>query len=110
MRKSLSEPGIASPDDLAARLARELYLAGEELATASFLALKLGKPLLLEGLPGVGKTEAAKALASALGVELIRLHATRASMPATRFMNGITRASCWRCAVMPPQISIRTNS
>lgn len=72
-RKSLSEPGIASPDDLAARLARELYLAGEELATASFLALKLGKPLLLEGLPGVGKTEAAKALASALGVELIRL-------------------------------------
>lgn len=72
-RKSLSEPGIASPDDFAARLARELYLAGEELATASFLALKLGKPLLLEGLPGVGKTEAAKALASALGVELIRL-------------------------------------
>lgn len=73
MRKSLSERDVASPEDLSARLARELYLAGEELATASFLALKLGKPLLLEGLPGVGKTEAAKALAAALGLELIRL-------------------------------------
>lgn len=69
----MSDRDVASPDDLAARLAGQLYLAGEELATAAFLALKLGKPLLLEGVPGVGKTEAAKALASALGVELIRL-------------------------------------
>jgi MoxR-like ATPase len=43
------------------------------LATAAFLALALGKPLLVEGVPGVGKTEAAKALASALGRTLIRL-------------------------------------
>ncbi len=50
-----------------------LYLAGEELATAAYLALALGKPLLLEGSPGVGKTEAAKALASVLGRRLIRL-------------------------------------
>lgn len=69
----MSERGVASPEDLAARLERERYLAGEELATACFLALGLGKPLLLEGQPGVGKTEAAKALSSALGLELIRL-------------------------------------
>jgi MoxR-like ATPase len=72
-RKSLSDGAIASPEVLAARLERELYLTGEELSTAVFLALKLGKPLLLEGMPGVGKTEAAKALSSALGLNLIRL-------------------------------------
>lgn len=49
------------------------YIADEGLATAAYLALALGKPLLLEGAPGVGKTEAAKALASVLGRELIRL-------------------------------------
>jgi hypothetical protein len=42
-------------------------------ATAAYLALALGKPLLLEGAPGVGKTEAAKALAGVLGRDLIRL-------------------------------------
>jgi MoxR-like ATPase len=69
----LSDDAIASPEALAARLERELYLSGEELSTASYLALKLGKPLLLEGMPGVGKTEAAKALSSALGLDLVRL-------------------------------------
>ena len=43
------------------------------MSTAAFLALKLGKPLLVEGVPGVGKTEAAKALSAALGRKLIRL-------------------------------------
>jgi MoxR-like ATPase len=49
------------------------YLADEPLATALFLAARMGQPILLEGEPGVGKTEAAKALASVLDTPLIRL-------------------------------------
>ena len=63
----------ASPEALAARLEEARYVADEGLATAAFLALRMGKPLLLEGAPGVGKTEAAKAIASAAGCDLIRL-------------------------------------
>jgi MoxR-like ATPase len=49
------------------------YLADEPLGTALFLAARMGQPILLEGEPGVGKTEAAKALARALDTTLIRL-------------------------------------
>jgi MoxR-like ATPase len=49
------------------------YLADEGLATALFLSVRMGQPLLLEGEPGVGKTEAAKALASTLDTVLLRL-------------------------------------
>ncbi len=62
-----------SAEDVAGRLAAKDYLADEGLATALFLALRLPQPLLLEGEAGVGKTEAAKALAAALDTPLIRL-------------------------------------
>jgi MoxR-like ATPase len=58
---------------LAARLREERYFADDGLLTAVYLALTLGRPLLLEGEPGVGKTEIAAVLARVLDRELVRL-------------------------------------
>ena len=69
----MSAPDISSVEDVAAALERERYVADRGLAVTLFLALRLGKPLFVEGEAGVGKTELAKALASALGRRLIRL-------------------------------------
>ena len=65
--------GFDSIDALRDALAQERYLVDEGLATVVFLALRLRKPLLVEGEPGVGKTELAKALAAAAGAPLLRL-------------------------------------
>ena len=59
--------------ELQAWLADQAYLADRSLATAVYLALALGQPLLLEGEAGVGKTEVAKSLAAALDAALVRL-------------------------------------
>src|SRR5256714_7879525 len=63
----------AAVSEVAEALSRHGYLADEGLATAIFLALRLRRPLLLEGEAGVGKTEVAKVLARATGGALIRL-------------------------------------
>ena len=62
-----------SIDDTVARLATHDYLADRQLATCVYLALKLQRPLFLEGEPGTGKTEIARTLAAMLGRPLIRL-------------------------------------
>lgn len=65
--------GIDSPETLSQALNSALYIPDDGLATAAYLALALGKPLLLEGAPGVGKTEAAKAISAVLARRLVRL-------------------------------------
>lgn len=62
-----------TPDEIADRFAQRGYIAGDDFATAFELMLALGKPLLVEGPAGVGKTESAKVLADVLGTKLIRL-------------------------------------
>ncbi|MDR2187755.1 MAG: MoxR family ATPase [Azonexus sp.] len=64
---------FGSISDIEARFAAEGYIADRMLATTLFLSASLGKPLFLEGEPGVGKTEIAKVMARALDTELIRL-------------------------------------
>ncbi|MFE3291594.1 AAA family ATPase [Rhodococcus sp. NPDC059234] len=66
-------PTFASVDDVISRLAETGYLADKATATAVFLADRLGKPLLIEGPAGVGKTELARAVAQTSAAELVRL-------------------------------------
>jgi MoxR-like ATPase len=72
-RRGALPPGVSRATDLQQGLREHDYLADEGLATAIFLALKLGRPLFLEGEAGVGKTEVAKVLSRILDTPLIRL-------------------------------------
>ncbi|HEX7044053.1 MAG TPA: MoxR family ATPase [Burkholderiales bacterium] len=67
------KPVPASVDEVLALLASQDYVAERRLATTVFLALRMGRPLFLEGEAGVGKTEIAKVLAQGLGRRLVRL-------------------------------------
>lgn len=64
---------FTGPDDVARRFDAQDYLLDSGTASAIYLAVMLGRPLLLEGEPGVGKTTAAKALAAVLDTSLVRL-------------------------------------
>ena len=72
-RRGALPPGVSRSGELKERLREGSYLAGDGLATAIFLALKLERPLFLEGEAGVGKTEVAKVLSRMLETPLIRL-------------------------------------
>ncbi|GAB4490040.1 MAG: MoxR family ATPase [Anaerolineales bacterium] len=69
----MSDLLFTSTETVKNQLSRQKYIASDEIATIVYLSEKLGKPLLTEGPAGVGKTELAKAIASATGRELIRL-------------------------------------
>lgn len=69
----VQEPIFGSVDEVVRRLADTGYLADKATATSVFLADRLGKPLLIEGPAGVGKTELARAVAQTAGAELVRL-------------------------------------
>ncbi|MBO2452428.1 MoxR family ATPase [Actinomadura barringtoniae] len=75
MTRNAADPasGVDSPGELVRRLDEHAYLADEGLATAGFLALRMGRPLFLEGEAGVGKTAFARAMSQVLGAPLIRL-------------------------------------
>ncbi|MEO6789456.1 MAG: MoxR family ATPase [Ornithinibacter sp.] len=64
---------FGSADDLASALAETGYLSDDALSTVAWLSLRLGRPLLMEGEPGTGKTALAEALAEAMDLPLIRL-------------------------------------
>ena len=91
-----------SIQDLQQRLAAQHYVADHGLAVSLFLALRLGRPLFLEGEAGVGKTALAAAVAAALDTDLIRLQCYEGSTSRTRSTSGTTRGSCSSCASSRP--------
>ena len=70
---SVADMQPTSPGEIATTLGRTGYLCDPELATVAFLALRMQRPLLLEGEPGTGKTALAEAIAESMGLPLVRL-------------------------------------
>lgn len=85
---------VGTPDDVRDLLERAGYLATPETATALFLAVRLDRPLLVEGPAGTGKTFLAKAFATASGSRLIRLQCHEAVDESRACMSGTIAASC----------------
>ncbi len=73
MDQELQRTNLNTIEDVQRAMFEQRYIADRSLATTVYLALKRRKPLLLEGEPGVGKTEVAKVLAAMLDTQLIRL-------------------------------------
>jgi len=67
------KPGIDGIDVVLERFAGQQYIADRSIGMAVYLSVRMGKPLLVEGEPGCGKTEIARTLAAALETEMIRL-------------------------------------
>ena len=88
----MTQPLPSSIDETIALLARADYVAERGLATSVFLALRMGRPLFLEGEAGVGKTEIAKVLAQTLDRRLVRLQCYEGLDIASPCTNGTTRA------------------
>ena len=93
-----------SIDETAALLAKADYVAGRDLSTVLFLALRMGRPLFLEGEAGVGKTEIAKVLSSTLGRSLIRLQCYEGLDIPRLSMNG-TPWRRWSRSVLPKRVA-----
>ena len=91
---------FADPAAVADALDGAGYLPDIGVATAAFLAMRMGRPLFLEGDPGVGKTALAQALAEITGTGSSGCSATRASTPARRSTTGTSPARSCTCA--PP--------
>ncbi|MEY9127930.1 MoxR-like ATPase [Bradyrhizobium yuanmingense] len=82
----------ASVDAMLELLTSRGYLAERSLATVTYLSLRMGRPLFLEGEAGVGKTEIAKVLSAALGRKLIRLQCYEGlDVSSARCMSGTAR-------------------
>jgi MoxR-like ATPase len=98
-------PAFGAPAGVVAALAQQGYLADEPLSIAVFLAARLGRPLLLEGEAGIGKTEVAISVAAAAGARLIRLQCHEGIDAATALYDWDYRRQllALRAAVDTPQ-------